>query len=96
MRPRNFINGNRCPFCNKHTPWTTESFRKEISSITNGEYEVISEYSGRKNKITLKHYSKNGTHEIIMRADDFMRGERCAICANCRKKTTDDFKKRNF
>ncbi len=70
-----------CPYCknklisDSHT-LTTEEFWAKLGDKTD-EYELLSEYTGAKNKIRVRHRCGN-EFEVI--ADNFARGSRCKQC----------------
>ena len=88
VTPSNFLHGNKCGYCYGTHKKTTNEFKKEISDITNGEYELISEYINSKSKIKIKHI-KCG-REYFTTPSDFLRGGRCKSCSRI-KKTHLDF-----
>lgn len=84
MKPGNFLYGQRCPKCRKTEKQQRERFllqtneelfAKEVAEQTNGEYEVIGEYSGNKKKIGIRHC--NCDYIFYMTPDSFKRGQRC-------------------
>ena len=79
MRPGNFLNsGNRCPFCSGKAKKDTKIFSKEISKITNNEYELVSEYINNSSKVSIKHLKCGRIFE--MKPTDFLYGHRCPKC----------------
>lgn len=57
MTPSHFlIVGERCPFCyGNNKKKTTSEYKEYISNLTNGEFEVLSEYNGRNKEVLYKH-----------------------------------------
>lgn len=78
--PSNFLNGNRCPYCNKARPKTDESFKAEVYSIVGNEYTVVSKYTTMKDKIDIIHNLCGNMFN--MSASAFLNnGQRCPICS---------------
>jgi len=100
----NFNKNRECPFCylENRKPVvrtkTTDQFKKDVFEIYNNEYEVLSEYTGSRNKILVKH--KCGT-EFETVAGRFLR-EKGYGCSKCYGKSIGEFaikellKKRNI
>lgn len=59
------------------------SIEKRIAELHNGEYELISEYTGTKNRITLRH--KPCGHEYSRKANEFL-NEGAGLCPICNKR----------
>lgn len=56
---------------------------RRIAELHNGEYELISEYTGTKNRITLRH--KPCGHEYSRKANEFL-NEGAGLCPICNKR----------
>ncbi|MDF2700953.1 MAG: hypothetical protein K0Q49_2517 [Haloplasmataceae bacterium] len=69
-----------CPYCNKKGyNRNTESFKQEIDEITNGEYELLSEYITMNDYVLIKH--KECGHEWNITPHNFLDGgNRCPVC----------------
>lgn len=79
--PINFLRDGGCPKCNKRrSNITTESFKKEVYELTNGEYELIGEYTKAVKKTIFKHNVCNRLYEST--PHDFLSGCRCPMCWN--------------
>ncbi len=78
IKIRGFIYGTRCPYCFGNIVKSQEQIENEIFSLTNGEYEIKSEYKNAKTKI--KFYHKKCNHYFYMTSDNFINGQRCPIC----------------
>lgn len=76
--PNQFLSGSECPKCYGTPKKTTEDFYEEVKEITNGEYELLTEYLTALDNIKLKHM-KCG-HEYEVRPNDFLNGNRCPKC----------------
>ena len=59
------------------------SIERRIAELHNGEYELISEYNGTKNRITLRH--KPCGHEYSRKANEFL-NEGAGLCPICNKR----------
>ena len=59
------------------------SIERRIAGLHNGEYELISEYTGTKNRITLRH--KPCGHEYSRKANEFL-NEGAGLCPICNKR----------
>jgi Zn ribbon nucleic-acid-binding protein len=99
MIPDAFLRGSRCPECKKILLSniklkTHEQFCKEVYDLTGNEYEVISQYKGSKENITLLHNICGYNWETS--PDCFLKGCRCPNCAGNAKKTTDIFKQQVY
>lgn len=74
--PDPLTRGHGCPKCANNIRRTTESFKKELFELVGNEYNLIGEYKGINNKITLIHNACGNIFE--MRAKDFLiNGQRC-------------------
>lgn len=61
---------------------THQDFVKEVSILTNGEYEVIGQYTGVSKKVWIKHLSEEcNNNEFEPRASHFLNGSRCPTCS---------------
>lgn len=79
-----FINaGTRCPKCNHKSviyKKTTKEYEEEIFEITNGEYQIISDYIDHETDVTYKHLTCGKIYKTKPR--NFTRGHRCIYCNN--------------
>lgn len=55
VTPNSFLNGARCPKCKGGVVLTTEDFKHKVNEITNGEYEVLGDYTNSSTPIELRH-----------------------------------------
>ena len=94
--PFDLIRGlKKCPKCMREKLRTInlkprEEFNKEFVEASNGEYELLSEYEGSKNKITVKHNVCDYIFEVTP-GNFINRGSRCPKCSGNKKKTTIEF-----
>ena len=54
VRPFNFVQGTRCPYCAPNHKYTPEEFRKKIYNLVGDEYEVLDDYVDSKTKLRFK------------------------------------------
>lgn len=72
-------------------PITTTEYANRVRCITNGEYELVSEYINSNSNITLKHL-KCG-NEYTVKVHTFATGRRCPYCSKQANKGNEKFKK---
>lgn len=84
--------GSRCPSCYGNTKKTTKDFREQVKNITNGEYELNSEYTRTRDKVLIKHLKCGNTYSIVPYA--FINGNRCPYCAKSKPYTQKSAEKR--
>ena len=68
----------QCPKCSNKWKRDTDSFKKEVAELYNGEYEVIGEYVSTNILIHMKHTICG--HEFMRTPCAFKQGVRCPIC----------------
>lgn len=79
VTPNKFISGRRCPECSHPSKMKIkENFQIEIEKLTNNEFEVLSDYSGKKKLILLKHKLCERSFEIT--PDNFLKVPSCRLC----------------
>lgn len=83
LRAKDFKRGDKCFKCSYvgriHNKRTTEEVKKEISELTDGEYQLVSEYKNNKEKIFILHSECNRISE--MNYNKFKSsGRRCQHC----------------
>lgn len=80
VKPYLFINGTRCPNCNKSKIPTTEEYYKKVKELTNGEYELLEnqEYINSYTKMNFIHHKCKKI--FPMNPNDFTNGNRCPHC----------------
>lgn len=85
MRPNNFINGQRCPYCSKESSSrsrrkTTEQFISEVNNCWGKDsYQVLGEYAGADKAIKVKHIKCGTIYNA--RPADLIRGHGCLKCS---------------
>ena len=82
VTPDKFLQGRRCPNCSKFKQKNTEIFSKEVFEVTNGEYELVSDYLHSHKKVTIKHNKCNNFYETLPYI--FSNGHRCPYCKSSR------------
>jgi Zn ribbon nucleic-acid-binding protein len=95
VRPNNFLQGKRCPICSQYK--TAEEFKNQVAELSNGGYELVSEYLGWDKYVKIKH--KKCGHIYETTPSQFIRGSRCLKCAHeyvgkCNALTTEEFNKK--
>lgn len=94
VTPDDFSNGgNRCPNCSPNKPKDTETFKQEVDTISDSEYELIGEYKGSKVKTEFIHNVCG--HEFNQKPELFLIGARCPKCG-LRKRSGENHYKYNF
>lgn len=88
-----------CPVCGKKKysnalATKPEEFRNRFYQISNGEYELLSEYHRSDEKIKIKHLKCD--HEFMMSPSKYLSGQRCPQCRPNRKKTQKEFEQEVF
>ena len=78
VTPKDFLKGERCPVCNGNIKKSTEEFRKEVYTLTDGEYILVSRYKNNYTQVSIKH--KKCGHTYKVRPHDFLSGNRCPYC----------------
>lgn len=78
VQPGNFLYGKRCPICSQYK--STEEFKNEVDKLSNGEYELVSEYKGYDKSVYIKH--KKCDHVYKTTPSYFISGSRCLKCAH--------------
>lgn len=76
-RPIHLLNGRGCKNCLGFLRKTTEEFKRFVSH-TDGEYEVLGQYTSANTPILMKH--KVCGHEYMVRPLNFQNGKRCPRC----------------
>src|SRR5699024_3322510 len=71
-----------CRRCAQRNKKTHEEFLKEVESLTNGDYEVLSEYENAKTKVKFRH--KVCGNKFLKTPNLFLRGQHCPYCGNKR------------
>ena len=91
VAPTNFLNGNRCPYCNGNAKKTDEGFKQEAYNLVGDEYTFLDSYIGSQTKIRVKHSKCGNIYEV--RPNDFLKGSRCPYCfTKTIRKTDKQFK----
>lgn len=78
VMPNSILTGKRCPTCKGGIRKTLEKFKSEVYDLTEGEYEVVSDYVNKYTKIKL--YHKDCDSYFHMTPEGFLTGSRCLNC----------------
>jgi hypothetical protein len=83
LTPRSFYNGSRCTLCAmdafvEKLSKSHDEFKKEIWSLVQEEYSLLSTYVGSHEKVTLRHNLCGKTFK--MSPTKFLTGQRCPKC----------------
>ncbi|QDJ97824.1 hypothetical protein PALS2_199 [Staphylococcus phage PALS_2] len=74
---------SKCPHCAGNIQKTNEDFSSFVSNITNGEYELISEYVNTHENVKMKH-NKCGNVYLIRPTNFISHNHRCPKCSSSR------------
>lgn len=95
VKPNNFLNGNRCPYCAGYIKKTDNEFKQEIYDLVGNEYTFLDPYVNSKTKLRVKHNKCGNIYKVT--PDNFLMGRRCPYCsAEITNKTDTRFKKEVF
>ena len=89
-----YQSGHGCPICGAKYGTrikSTSRVKKELDECTNGEYTMLSPFTGMHEDIVLLH-DKCGYHWKTRLDSVINGGQRCPNCSHHRKLTTEDFK----
>lgn len=94
VKPNNFFNGKRCPYCAKEARKkskrkTKEQFKKEVFNLVGNEYVFLDPYVNNHTKLRVKHNKCGNIYKVS--PNSFLRGSRCPYCAGLIKKTNEQF-----
>ncbi|UGL60517.1 hypothetical protein [Staphylococcus phage vB_SurM-PSU4] len=78
MTPKDFLRGNRCPYCFGNRRKTTEEFKKEVLQKGEGEFILKSEYINNRSNVVVHH--KGCGSDYYVTPKDFLNGNRCPFC----------------
>ncbi len=93
VEPRKFIAGRRCPNCNQNFKYSTSEISEKVKNITNGEYELLSDYINYDTHITIKHIKCGHTWEVLPYNFFKNKATRCPKCCGREYWNTDTFSK---
>ena len=89
VRPNDFLNGRRCPYCFGTPKKTDTQFKQEIYNLVGDEYTFLDLYVNTRTKLRVKH-NKCG-HVYRVKPDSFLHGKRCRYCCIYTGKTNIQF-----
>ena len=78
MTPNRFLSGDRCKICSGKFKKDTAYFKNEVNKLSDGEYELVSEYSSCHTPVIIKH--KLCGAEYSTKPNNFLSGRRCPTC----------------
>lgn len=93
-----FLRGRRCPPCSQRKASvnrrkTHEQFLAEFDQVTNGDYELLTNYVKNNKKIKVLH--KECKHEYFVTPKNFVNnGRRCPNCFKKERRSNGDFLKK--
>ena len=94
VTPNKFLQGRRCPNCNKFkTKKTTSDFIKEFHEKRGYEYTILGEYKTKNDKITVRHEICGKKFDAI--AANLIRTNNptgCPYCSKNHKYTTEEYR----
>lgn len=90
VKPNNFLNGSRCPYCFGTFKKTNGQFKQEIYDLVGNEYVFLDPYINDGTKLRVKHNKCGHTYKV--KPNYFFSGSRCPYCAINAKKTDAKFK----
>lgn len=93
--PWNLIQGQikKCPMCSDKWRRSQKDYEEEIHRITNGEFEVVSEYKNQKTPVAFRH--KKCGNVFYKKPMDFRRSLNCPHCSGIhRNQSTESFQSR--
>jgi hypothetical protein len=79
---RHLYENRQCGSCTNVIGKTHEKVYNQIKDVSNGEYELISQYNVAKEQITIKHHLCGNSYPVLL--SNFMQGKRCPFCASSR------------
>lgn len=82
VKPGEFTQGGRCPFCYGTHKKTLEQFKEEVESLEGNEYNVVGDYINNHTKIEMNHLICGLTYRV--KPKEFLRGRRCPSCNGSR------------
>lgn len=88
--PNNLFRGkSKCPKCSGKMQLTTKDYKEKIERITNGEYEILGEYTNAYTKIKTRHVECG--YEWDITPENLSSGKRCPRCQCKERYTTKSF-----
>lgn len=90
VKPNNFLNGSRCPYCYGTSKKTDTQFKQEVKNLVGNEYTFLDSYVDAKTKLKVKHNTCGNIYEV--QPNTFLSAKRrCPYCFGTNKKTTAEF-----
>ena len=95
VTPNHFLDGNRCPKCNRpNYNRDDKQFKQQMYELVGDEYTFLGKYVSTATKIKVRHNICGCEWEV--KPNNFITGTRCPNCFGKKKKTTKYFKKEVF
>lgn len=91
VKPNVFLSGSRCPKCAGKLRKTPEYFRNEVYELVGDEYDVLTDYTRKGDKLLFRH--NKCKHEFMMTPHNFLAGQRCPQCFGTPKKSQEQVEK---
>jgi len=76
--PHDFLARKVCVYCTGNFRRDTESFKKELKSLSGSEYSLIGKYTSANEYITLRHNDCGNIYKVT--PHNFRHGKRCPHC----------------
>lgn len=79
VTPGHFLgSGRRCPYCRGGSPQVGNKYSEKFKKVSDGEYELLSDYITSKKYVSVKHLKCNTIYQV--RAGNFLTGRGCPKC----------------
>ena len=78
VKPSNFLQGQRCPYCSGKHQKTDEEFKQEVYDLVGNEYVFLDTYVNNHTKLKVKHKTCGNVYEVT--PTHFLIGTRCPFC----------------
>lgn len=79
MKPNDFQQGHRCPYCQQKGKRDTDYFITKVNNLVGDEYTVLGTYINNSTKIKIKHNKCGNIYEV--QPKEFINhGRRCPYC----------------
>ena len=94
VKPNDFLNGKRCPYCFGNIKKTDTKFKKEVHDLVGDEYTFLDPYVNSKVKLKVKHNTCGNVYEVT--PSHFLSGSRCPFCCIHTGKTNIQFQQQVY
>ena len=89
VRPSDFVDGTRCPYCSGNIKKTNSQFKQEIFDLVGDEYVFLDSYVNALTKLWVKHTKCGTVYKVL--PSNFLSGKRCPKCFGTHKRTNTQF-----